>query len=714
MKTATSALYERLLPRPKKLRVTGGTLTLAPGTPARIDGCEGLADYLFPALFDFAGADAPVFQAVRNDSLTDGGYTLSVTPDGVSVVGGGYPGIAGALWTLKLAAEAGEDGALCLPCMEIEDEPYKEFRGVHFYLPPADLLDDFLRVLDVIASLKYNAIILETGGGVEFDRHPEVNTAWRSFCREAREYPGGLQGLQASESYWKDSTHVEVAGSSCLKKSELRRIVDRCALLGLEIVPEIQALSHAYYLTLAHREIAERPYERWPDSYCPMCEESYTLYFDLADEILDVIRPKRVSIGHDEVRILGECPRCRGKSGHELLSRDINRLYDFYRSRGISIMMWGEKLQYFRSWRGKMTGGEEIPERVDRYGRRYSMPATYEAAHTVPRDILMIDWYYSQSMTTELGFEANGFDEIFGNFRGSCIADWEVRSRRKNVRGAEVSTWCVPYEYEIGFNGWFYELVFSAMTLWQEDYREARRAEFSDITENWLPRIREMMSGQRSYRGDAGRITALALAQGGEPLGGAAFLRGNLDGATAEKLAANGLRSLSEGETLPFDAKAGALLFLHAADEITLKRRIMSWYFLDKGPRIPARYAVDYEDGMCVTFTTELGYTIGCFRSGAAYCRPDAAGGKRVDIDDEGQGKGEVSLSPLWERADPWRDAAVYFSRFADFETADGPRTVYGFEWKNPYPEKKIVGIRCIAEPAAEAEARLFGAALLN
>ena len=74
----------------------------------------------------------------------------------------------------------------------------------------------------------------------------------------------------------------------------------------------------------------------------------------------------------------------------------------------------------------------------------------------------------------------------------------------------------------------------------------------------------------------------------------------------------------------------------------------MSWFFLDKGPRIPARYAVDYEDGMCVTFTAELGYTVGSFRSSAAYCRPDADGGKRWDIDDEGQGKGEVSLSPLY------------------------------------------------------------------
>lgn len=175
-------------------------------------------------------------------------------------------------------------------------------------------------------------------------------------------------------------------------------------------MPEIQALSHAYYLTLAHREIAERPYERWPDSYCPSCEESYQLYFDVAEELLDLFQPRRVSIGHDEVRVLGECPKCREKSGHDLLAYDINRLWDFYQKRGIQIMMWGEMLQNHINWKGVPSGGIGVPKQKDAYGRPYQLPATYEAA-------------------------GKGFREIFGNFRGSQICGWERRSRNENVLG---------------------------------------------------------------------------------------------------------------------------------------------------------------------------------------------------------------------------------------------------------------------------------------
>ena len=88
MNAKTSALYERLLPRPKRLTASGPTLTLVPGTSARINGCEKLADYLFPGLFDFAEADTPVFQAVRCDSLAEGGYTLSVSDKGVFIAAG--------------------------------------------------------------------------------------------------------------------------------------------------------------------------------------------------------------------------------------------------------------------------------------------------------------------------------------------------------------------------------------------------------------------------------------------------------------------------------------------------------------------------------------------------------------------------------------------------------------------------------------------------
>jgi hypothetical protein len=254
-------------------------------------------------------------------------------------------GIQSLLSLIRNSGDISHETEVRLGCVSIHDYPFKPFRGVHLYLPPPDGVEEFKRILDVISRLKYNSIILEIGGGMQYDRHPEINAAWLKFCRQAREHPKGPQGLQASEAYWKDSTHVENAGGFYLTKEQVRKIADYAELLGLEIIPEIQSLSHAYYLTLADRTIAERPFETWPDTYCPMNDDSYRLYFDVAEEIYEVLKYKTVSIGHDEVRILGECEHCRNYSGHELLARDINRLYEFYKKKGISVMMWGEKLQ---------------------------------------------------------------------------------------------------------------------------------------------------------------------------------------------------------------------------------------------------------------------------------------------------------------------------------------------------------------------------------
>jgi len=302
-----------LLPKPISASEHGGFTEIPFGSSAQPASASALIRHLFGSVFKTTACLPPYALTVtQNDMLgVSGTYILDIG-DTISVNASGYEGIAAALQTLDALKEVTENG-LTFPRCRIEDAPFKSHRGVHFYLPPTDLIDEFLRILDTLASLKYNMVILETGGGVELERHPEVNEAWIRFCRDAREYPAGPQGLQASESYWKDSTHVELCGSGIITKKNLKRIVDHCAMLGLEVVPEIQALSHAYYLTLAHPEIAERPYERWPDSYCPSKNESYELYFDIADEILEVVKPRRVSIGHDEVRVLGECPLCHSR-----------------------------------------------------------------------------------------------------------------------------------------------------------------------------------------------------------------------------------------------------------------------------------------------------------------------------------------------------------------------------------------------------------------
>ena len=73
--------------------------------------------------------------------------------------------------------------------------------------------------------------------------------------------------------------------------------------------------------------LAEDPDMRWPDSYCPSNPESYRILFDLMDEVLEVLRPRRVHIGHDEWRAGAFCARCRGKDTGELFAEDVLKIH---------------------------------------------------------------------------------------------------------------------------------------------------------------------------------------------------------------------------------------------------------------------------------------------------------------------------------------------------------------------------------------------------
>lgn len=572
-----------------------------------------------------------------------------------------------------------EDGSV--PCLELYDEPYKKVRGVHMYLPPCDGLDEFCRILDALAYLKYNTLILEIGGGMEYERHPEINMAWRKFCREAMRYPGGPQGLQASEEYWKDSTHVELAGGDVLTKGEVKRLVEYAHSLGMEVIPEIQALSHAYYLTLAHREIAERPHERWPDSYCPLNEESYKLYFDVADEIYETIGFDKVSIGHDEIRVLAQCPRCKGHSGHELLAYEINKLHEFYSAKGVEVWMWGEMLQNFLSFQGNMSG--DGVDKVNRFGRRHLLPKTYEALDKIPRDIVMIDWQYSSAPNSEQGFLERGIRQIYGNFSGSTIAEWQTRSARENVLGAEVSTWCVAGEDEIARNGWFTEFIFSSAVLWQNDYCDEMREEIYQKTINKLPEIRSIVRGEEKVE-----------------MHGLTFSHEN-----------NEYRVSHEQPSLDIGVRCEALTFEHTADyaKDMIPKRCFTWFFKDRKPYICAHYVVEYEDGIKTGIPIEFGVQTGAASSDFVWSRPQVYEKRFDDESQKEQGQKVDFPAPYYDVLDPWLNGVSYFAQPCKREVEEQTTMIYRWQWKNPRPEVAVKRITLYPEQKESVALKWFG-----
>ena len=301
---------------------------------------KGVDAFFTSVVKSILGADAKTVTenadiVVEKAELSPEAYSLEVGEDKITVKASDKRGAIYALSTLISLADL--DGGVSFKVASITDKPYAEIRGAHFYMPARDKIDEFKRIIDCMAFMKMNTVILEVGGGMEYERHPEINRGWEKFCKITDNMPGidGTRSFQGADMYWKDSLHTELCGGSYLTKKEVRDIVEYCRERGMEVIPEVQALSHAYYLTMFHPEIAELEDDLFPDTYCPNNEESYKLYFEIAEEVLEVFEPKTVSIGHDEIRVMGWCDKCKDISAHELVGRDVCRLHDFYASHGV-------------------------------------------------------------------------------------------------------------------------------------------------------------------------------------------------------------------------------------------------------------------------------------------------------------------------------------------------------------------------------------------
>ncbi len=618
--------------------------------------------------------------------------------------------------------------------------PYKSFRGMHIYMPAPEYMEECKRLFDVLSFLNYNTVILEVGGTMELEKHPEVNHAWAEFCRTiVKKFPCGPQNFQWSDRYWKDSTHYENARGQIVTKEAVRDLVQYAKSVGINVIPEIQALSHCYYLTLAHREIAEDQNDLFPDTYCPMNEESYKLYFEVAEEILEVIQPEIVSIGHDEIRILGECPRCKDKPGHELLAYEVNRLHSFYKEKNIRIMMWCETMLQPLPEYG-ITRGAEATDRVDAYGRHYHLPTMYGALEQIPKDVIMLDWYHSMSHNTEQCFLDRGYDVVFGNYSGIVFGNWDKRS--KAVQGAEISTWCTPDEFTLGRNGIMFDLIFSSLLFNEEGYDDSKYREYLAKAMELAEPVRKIMRGELNVQNakalcndmcadgvkgsicnatsDEEDLAKLSNVRNVEILYRAVEGEYPIAAQTAHCCGSNAhalLAKCGDMTCVPVDTTHVLLRTNVYADSLLLceafkkaEAQYMSYSFIntpywDQSPISDSNYfctnmprwsaathEILYEDGSWELVNAVYGITAAAVDMEYDRDRKYLDEGSN-EIDDEIEKTAERKAAPHFKLSDNWQSSVLYFS---DTIIADG-HTAYVYEWKNPHPEKKIVCMKCVS-----------------
>ena len=570
------------------------------------------------------------------------------------------PSRRGLLWgaeTFFSLARQGGSGHTVAPC-RIEDSPALELRGVHMGLPPREEIPFFKRLVRyLLAPMRYNTLFLELAGGMELERRPEINRAWvaaneRGERGEAPPLPHGSM----------------VAGGRCLTKAEVRDLVAYARDYGLEVIPEVQSLSHVQYLTITYPEIAElsprpaattelsesadkSPDELYPHCYCPSLEESYRITFDLIDEIVDVVRPERfVHMGHDEVYTIGACERCRDKDPAELFARHVTRVRDYLAARGLRMMIWSDMLQSVTSYR------------------------TPPAADRIPRDVVLLDfiWYFHLDRDIEDSLLDRGFPVAMGNLYSSHYPRYEARRRKAGIIGGEVSTWVRVDERTLGYEGKIYDFLYSANMLWSDEYREDLRRSFDRVLTGLIPGLRARLRGAAfpSLEPEARFVPLTLPGVGRSPAFDRVLQPGSVVLRGVPFHAAEGPLVLSpsrEQVRIPVGERLDSLLFLHASGA--------------NAPRVPwapltiiGEYEVVYQDGRTLSVPVEYG---GCI---APLERPHAL----------------PMASPLY------RHQGYVGTYFADpFVTGKDDRgddrTVYGYEWLNPEPGRKIREIRAAA-----------------
>lgn len=644
----------------------------------------------------------------HSSEINNEGYLLDVAAEGITLQAKTGRGIFYGFQSLVqlILNSAGR----LIPCVSVADSPFKPIRAVHLYTPSRANLEWFKRYVDFLAKYKYNTMFIEVSAAMKYDSHPEINEAWVEFCSAVNSMPHGSEaGVQRAVGHFKNSVHPTNGGGGYLEKAEFSELLAYIKAKHIKVIPELQGLSHCYWMLMAHKECAERQDDPWPDTWCPSNPKSYEIYLDCLQEILDVFKPEIVHIGHDEYYSIGICERCRDRAGQDILAEDIIKIHDWLAARGVKTAMWSDKLFAYTALDGKLEGGVKRLQFNNRTGKNELMPPTARAVDRIPNDILMLDWHHSLSgegvedvedTASQDHFYRRGMEVVFGNFYGKLdhlgTKNVDDRLRRPNVLGAMCSHWREASDMGLALFDQMVRCLEIANVLWHEGYTLKTGYLWNNLIAQIYPIERDILNNSPSARWDASGFTAIALSG----FCNATLSRFGIDEAV---IAANKLP-----HTVPFELLQGDACVLAGHGEpdvvegITVGGRYRSIAFLhsytvsnpvphtgfddDPARDVVGRYIIEYVDGGTAAVPIEYGRTITgpCSLFGAYWSNP-------------------VYLELIVK--DTIKELPT--SKLATVKTS--AKVVFSYEWKNPYPDKEIKSISLEHYPHAKGGVALFG-----
>ena len=378
--------------------------------------------------------------------VNDEGYTLAVTPQGVTVKAKTPQGLFYGMQTFmqllpaEIQSPAVVNGiAWTASCVTVKDEPRFEYRGImldpcRHFIP----VENVKKHLDVLALFKINRM----------HWHLTDDQGWRI---EIKKYPK----LTEVGSKRIDGEGTEYSGF--YTQDQIKEVVKYAADRFITIVPEIELPGHELAAISAYPELSCKgepttPRIIWGVEDIVLCagkEKPFELLQDVFDEVAPLFPGEYIHIGGDECPKSSwkECPLCQKRIRKEGLKADKNhsaeeKLQSYFVQRmekylsekhGKKIIGWDEILEgglapnaTVMSWRGEKGGIEAAKQKHD--------------VIMTPNTYLYFDYYQAKDVDNE-PFGIGGYLPLERVYSYEPMPASLTPEEQKYIKGVQANLW---------------------------------------------------------------------------------------------------------------------------------------------------------------------------------------------------------------------------------------------------------------------------------
>jgi hexosaminidase len=422
----------KLLPYPQKLELTGGRGLLYSDLTGIFLGYQGkrpVMEGLLASLPLSTGSSKGIVTllvAADLDVPSDEGYSLEIRDQQVIIRAKSESGLFYGLQTLHQLVEDSYDQRIEIPALKITDYPAIAYRAIHLDLKHhLDGTHYYYEMLDKLASVKINAVIIEFEDKLRYRKYPEV----------------GAKHAISVEEFIKISQYAKER--------------------NIEISPLIQGLGHASFI-LKHesmKHLRDDPSSDWV--FDPMNPATYEVQFSLYDDAIAATPyGKYLHVGGDEVGDLGksELSKKSGKNAFDLQMHWLKKVCDYAQQHGRTAIFWDDmvfKLSglYKTTWDPEIPAAEveklwstnrsTLDKSIDLFPRNcVYMRWNYSHPH-IPGNIVALDWYNSHGLKVMAATAAQTMWAMMPRDRSNFkpIKDYARITAEKKLTGILCTIW---------------------------------------------------------------------------------------------------------------------------------------------------------------------------------------------------------------------------------------------------------------------------------